>query len=326
MLRVLAGLLLLASVPLLTAAYVGWHLDHNVHRIDGVFKGLEHRPSRPATGSAAHAVNLLVLVTDRRSTVSTAGSGAGADAASGSERPDAMMIVHLPGDRKAAWVLWIPDDSWVAIPGHGRDRIDAAVSVGGPTLAVETVEQLTGVRIDHLAVFDWDGFRVLTDAVGGVDVDTPETARGSTWSAGHHHFGGAEALDYATQRGGVERAGLDRAVREQSFLRSLMQACLHQEMRKNPRMLYDFLDTVTQHLSVDSGWSALDMAKLTASLRNLRSANIRYLTVPVAGVGHDGDRSAVHLAVPADQELWRAVRDDRIEGWAEAHGADRSTS
>jgi LCP family protein required for cell wall assembly len=323
----LVCLFVLGAVPVGAVLYVGWHLDHNVHRIPGAFDGLTNRPAKPTTGSAAHAVNILLLGTDRRSDVPTTGDDAAAPAwVPGAQRSDTIMIVHISGDRQTASVISIPRDSWVPIPGHGYGKINAAFSYGGPSLAVETVEQLTGVRIDHLAVIDWDGFIALTDAVGGVDVDVPTTvydsARNITWTAGRHHLDGAQALNYVGQRYGLPGGDLDRVARQQAFLRSLMQTALHQKMRKDPKMLYDFLDTVTQHLSVDSGWSISSMAKLVASLRDLRSANIGYLTAPVAGFGQEGDQSVVDLAQKADRQLWQAVSEDRMQQWSAIHWAD----
>lgn len=319
----LACLFVLGAIPLGAVLYVGWRLDHNVHRVAGAFVGLQHRPSRPH-GAAAAAVNILLLGTDRRSDVPTTGTDAKARAwVPGAQRSDTMMIVHISGDRRSAWLMSIPRDSWVPIPGHGFNKINAAFSYGGLPLVVDTVEHLTDVRIDHLAMVDWDGFKALTDQVGGVDVDVPTTvtdsARQITWTQGRHHLDGAQALAYVGQRYGLPGGDLDRVARQQAFLRSLMQTSLHQEMRKDPRELYGFLGTVTRHLTVDADWSATSMVKLMASLRNLRSANIDYLTVPVAGFGREGDQSVVYLSQQGGDELWKAVRDDRLTEWSELH-------
>jgi len=319
--------LFLAAVPMGAVLYVGWRLDHNMHRIDGVFDGLGNRPAKPTSGSAAHALNILLLGTDLRSAVPTTGTDATAPTwAPGADRSDTMMIVHIAGDRRSASVVSLPRDSWVPIPGHGYGKINAALSYGGPSLAVATVEQLTGVHIDHLAVVDWSGFIALTDAVGGVDVDVPATVTDTkhhvTWTAGRHHLDGAQALLYLRQRYGLPGGDLDRVARQQAFLRTLMQDSLHTEMRKNPRMLYSFLSTVTQHVSIDSSWSAASMAQLVVSLRDLRSLDISYLTAPVAGFGREGDQSVVRLAPQADAELWQALREDRMPQWSAIHWQD----
>ena len=85
------------------------------------------------------------------------------------------MIVHIPANRKGAYIISIPRDSWVTIPGHGQAKINAGFSFGGPTLMVQTVESVTGVRIDHVAIVDFDGFKQITDALGGVQITVPQT-------------------------------------------------------------------------------------------------------------------------------------------------------
>lgn len=321
-------------VCMLALALIGagglWYLQHrlasHVGRIDGVFDGLDHRPSRPE-GEAAKAVNILLLGTDRRSEVGTTGSAARAPSwIPGAQRTDTMMVLHIDADRQGATVVSIPRDSWVDVPGHGMSKVNAAFSIAGPSLAVATVERLTGVRIDHLAVVDWDGFKALTDAAGGVEVTVPRTvhdsARGITWTAGYHVLDGEQALDYVGQRYGLPRGDLDRVARQQAFLRSLMEASLQQEMRKDPRMVYDFLDILTRHLSVEDGWSVSSMGRLALSLRGLHTAEIRYLTAPVKGLGRQGDQSVVYLDPGPNRSLWAAVREDRVARWATYHPLD----
>jgi LCP family protein required for cell wall assembly len=231
-----------------------------------------------------------------------------------------MMLLHIDADRRGASLISVPRDAWVPIPGHGMGKVNWAYSFGGPALAVATFEKLTSIRVDHLVVVDWDGFMSLTDAVGGVDVDVPTTvydsARHLTWTAGRHHLDGTQALAYVRERYGLPGGDLDRVRRQQAFLRALMQASLHQEMRKDPVLLYQFLNEVTRHVLVDDQWRISDLAALAASLRDLRSANIRYLTAPVAGLGREGDQSVVHLATDRDRDLWRAVHEDRMDQWS----------
>ena len=316
-----AALALLAGVGVL---YLEHRLSSNIGRIDGVFSGLGQRPAKPASGPGAEAVNILLLGTDRRSSVATTGRDAGAPAwIPGEQRSDTIMLVHIDGDRRGASIISIPRDSWVRVPGYGGAKINAAFSYAGPSLAISTIESLTGLRLDHLAVVDWSGFKALTDAVGGVTVTVPKTVRDSardiTWTAGQHRLDGQQALNYVGQRYGLPGGDLDRVKRQQAFLRELMQESLHTKMRKDPQMVYDFLDTVTQHLSVDSGWSTKDMATLALSMRNLRSSSIRYLTVPVAGLGWVGDQSIVRLAGGLDGGLWNAVRTDSVDQWLQRH-------
>jgi LCP family protein required for cell wall assembly len=319
----LVCLLLLAMVPVAAMLYLEHHLSGNVTRIAGVFDGLEDRPGRPA-GRARDAVNILLIGTDRRSPVATTGSDARAAAwVVGAQRSDTLMILHISADRRSAAVISIPRDTWVVVPGVGTAKINAAYSYGGPSLAVETVEDLTSVRIDHVAVVDWSGFAALIDGVGGIDVTVPETvvdsARSVTWSAGVHHLDGTEALAYVGQRYGLARGDLDRVARQQAVLRTLMQDSLHQEMRKDPRMLYKFLDTVTRHLSVDDGWSTRDMVRLVVSMRSFETSGLSYLTMPVAGTGREGDQSVVYADRRAAGRMWGAVIADEMVDWGARH-------
>ena len=306
------------------AYYLGQRLVGPIDRIEGVFTDLEHRPPKPTKGPAADAVNVLVLGTDRRSAVPTTGDGARADAwVPGAQRADAMLILHIDGDRGGASVISLPRDSWVRLPGRGYDKINAAYSYGGPSLAVATVEELTGVRIDHLAVIDWSGIRALTDELGGIDVEVPETvhdsARDRTWTAGTHHLDGQDALDYVGQRYGLPGGDLDRARRQQNFLRLVMREALGRIADGGTWEVYELLRVITSNLSVDEEWSTKDMARLAWSLRHTEESDVAFLTAPVAGLGWEGPQSVVHLDAAAGGRLWKALRADRVDAWVGDH-------
>jgi len=309
-----------------TAYYLGRQLVEPIDRIEGVFDDVpgHHRPAKPASGPGAEAVNILLLGTDRRSEVATTGDRAQADAwIPGAQRSDAMLLVHVDADRNGATVISLPRDSWVEVPGYGHDKINAAYSYGGVALAVATVERLTQVRIDHLAVIDWEGTRRLTDELGGVTITVPETvhdsARDVTWTAGVHALDGEAALNYVAQRYGLPGGDLDRARRQQNFLRALMVDTLRRISDAGPWEIYELLRVVTNNLSVDDQWSSKDMARLVWSLRDVGESDVSFLTVPVAGLGWEGPQSVVHLDLVMGRGLWRAVRADRVSGWLEDH-------
>jgi LCP family protein required for cell wall assembly len=319
--RVSLGVLAFLLAITAALAYVGLRTSHQITRIPGVFSGLTDRPA-PATGAAAHALNVLLLGTDRRSDVATTGTDALATAWEyGAQRSDTMMVLHLSADRRSASLISIPRDSWVPIPGHGTAKINAAYSWGGPSLAVATVERLTGVRIDHLAVVDWDGYKAMIDALGGIDVTVPATVHDSyrdvTWTAGSHHLDGAQALLYARERSGLPAGDLDRVKRQQAVLRSLAGRTL--SAASNPWTAYQLVNALTQHLSVDSGWSTKDLVQLLASVRNLNGSAIDYLTIPTAGTGMTQGQSVVWVDRTDSATLWKAVRTDKVAAWATSH-------
>ncbi|MDR7309222.1 LCP family protein required for cell wall assembly [Nocardioides luteus] len=315
----LVCLLLLGAVALGGALWLHAKVDGSIQRLPDPFAELADRPAKPTSGSAADAMNILVLGTDTRSDTPTTGAEA-PGWKPGQARSDTMLLVHLDGDRRGASVISIPRDAWVDIPGHGKGKVSWAYSFGGPSLTIETVEKMTDVRVDHVAVVDWDGFRALTDAIGGVDIEIPKTvydsARGVRWEAGRHHLDGDEALLYVRQRYGLRDGDLDRVARQQAFLRTLLEQTLEQELRKDPARVLDLLTLFGEHASVDDDWSTTQMARLAASLRNLRTGDISYLTVPTDGTGMVGDQSVVRLDPSRDRSLWRAVREDRMPQWA----------
>jgi LCP family protein required for cell wall assembly len=292
--------------------------------MDGVFDGLDDRPQRPTSGPGAHAENILLLGTDRRSSTPTTGTDA-RDAAwvPGAQRSDTIMLVHVSADHDSASVISIPRDSWVPIPGYGMGKVNAAFSYGGPTLAVQTIEQLTGVRIDHVALVDWNGFAGIVDALGGVTVSVPRTvtdsARNVTWTAGEHRLDGAAALAYVGQRYGLPGGDLDRVRRQQAVIRALAAETLSQDPISHPVDAYRLLDEVTRYLSVDSEWSTRDMVGLLMSLRGATGSDVTYLTAPVAGFGWEGAQSVVRLDRSTGRELWTAVVTDEIHRWAQRH-------
>ncbi|HET8604297.1 MAG TPA: LCP family protein [Marmoricola sp.] len=322
----LVALLLVLVGAIALSLTLQTRLGDNLGHFGGAFKGLSQRPARPTSGPAKQAVNILVLGTDRRSRVPTTGKHARAsDWVYGAQRSDTIMVLHIDGDRRGASVISIPRDSWVDIPGYGHAKINAAFSWAGPSLAVRTVEALTGVRIDHVAVVDWAGFGALTNALGGVEVDVPNTVRDPsehvTWTAGWHRLDGSRALDYVRMREGLPGGDFDRIHRQQYFLHQVLRTTLRGSLWAHPLRTFHLVDVLTRHMSVDAGWSRQAMVSLLLSLRGIESSQVHYLTVPVRGTGWAGDQSVVWLDRAADRSLWRAVRSDRVERWLRYHPA-----
>lgn len=329
--RIVIGLLVvvLLAVAGATAFVLGLQarLEGQIERIPGVFSGLENRPEKATSGPAASALNILLMGTDRRAELSGTGSeGTGREWVPGAQRTDTIMILHIDGDRDGASLISIPRDSWVDVPGYGMAKVNAAFSYAGPSLAVETIERLTDVRIDHLAVVDMEGFKALTDAVGGVTMTVPrtvvDTRRDKVWTKGVHHLDGDEAMLYVRQRYGLPGGDLDRVSRQQAFVRSVMRSTVQTLRNGGPLAVYDVLDTLTRHVSVDSGWEFGDMRRLVLDLRGIKVGDIDFLTVPVVGTGMEGAQSVVYLDDDANRSLWESVRDDSVHKWLSTNTTD----
>lgn len=161
----------------------------------------------------------------------------------------------------------------------------------------------------------------MINKLGGIDVTIPKTAydsaRKHTWTAGTHHLNGAQALLYARERHGLPDGDLGRVKRQQEVLRRLPARAL--SVTSGPTKLYGLLDALSEHLTVDSGWSSKDLAKLAFSMRHMHSGDVKYLTIPVTGTGMAGDQSVVFVDRAGGTALWEAVRADKVDEWTAKH-------
>ncbi|MCX4705080.1 LCP family protein [Streptomyces sp. NBC_01373] len=255
------------------------HYGDQVKRIPHVFP----QGPRPEAGEGT---TFLLAGVDSRSAKPTTGDDATADLWKvGAQRSDTLMLVHLGPGEHTSYTVSIPRDSWVPIPGHGHAKINAAFSWGGPPLLIQTVEQLTGARVDHFAVIDWHGFRSLTDAVGGVPIAVSENSydpeQGRRFQAGTHTMNGEEALSYVRQRHGLPGGELDRIKRQQQFLRALVDEIRGEVSVTDPLKVDRMLDAITRTVSVDHRLSNGDLRDLVFGLRHLDSADAHFTTAPI---------------------------------------------
>jgi LCP family protein required for cell wall assembly len=184
----------------------------------------------PAKGSVLTTpTTILVLGSDR-------GPGKGR---SGVNRSDAIQLIRTDPDHHKIAYLFIPRDLRVDIPGHGSGKINAAYAYGGPALTVRTVEHLTGLPVNHVAVVDFRSFADVIDALGGVTVDVHErirskfdcpykAARCAHWRGWIFHRGeqtlnGQRALVYARVRKNLDNPG-DTDISRGTHQQQVMQA------------------------------------------------------------------------------------------------------
>lgn len=288
--KVLLGFLTLVLALVLAvgagAFFLNSRLDKNVNRIPDAFAQIpgSTRPTKVAVPAGRQEpLDILLGGSDLRSADQTTGNDASQPKAweASGQRTDAIMLIHVSGDRKTVDVMSIPRDSWVSIPGHGKNKINAAYSFGGPSLYIQTIEQVTGIRIDHLAFIDWGGFKALTDAVGGIDLTFDKAVKGASgtmYGPGTVHMDGTQALDYVRERKSLPGGDFDRQKRQQNFLRAVMKKTLSKGTLGNPITLAKALDAATNNLSVDDQFTSGQMRDLALSLRSIRSADITFMS------------------------------------------------
>jgi LCP family protein required for cell wall assembly len=232
------------------------------------------------------------------------------------------MLVHLTSDRQRAYVVAIPRDAWVEIPGFGQAKVNAAYSLGGPSLMVRTVEQLTDVRIDHVAVVDWHGLVTLIDSLGGLELTFADTtvARDRVWGPGTYLLSGAEVRDYVSERLSLPNGDFDRIERQQEVLRAIGEELLTRNVLGDPLSALSSARAAARSVSVDEGLGITKMVRLAISVRNLDPGRVRYLTAPNLGIGWEGDQSVVHLDADALGGYFAAFESGQLERWLTEHG------
>jgi LCP family protein required for cell wall assembly len=290
--------------------------DRNIQRVPGVFPAESDRPAR----MPGRAQNWLLVGSDRRADQATTDLDANQPLwRYGAQRADTIMLVHLPADRGRIYLVSFPRDAWVPIQGQGKAKLNAAFSFGGPPLLIATMERLTGVRVDHLAILDFEGFRSMTDALGGVDVHVTRTvwapAQKVLWPAGTHHLDGARALDFVRQRHNLPGGDLGRIKRQQAFLKALAGQVVERGTLANPLKLNAFLDAATKAVSVDESLTISRLRSLALRFRWVRPGDVVFVTAPVAGTGTEGRQSVLYLDRTRGKRLYRALREDTVEGY-----------
>ncbi|MFD0538239.1 LCP family protein [Actinomadura luteofluorescens] len=214
------------------------------------------------------------------------------------------------------------------IPGYGQQKINAAFSFGGPKLLIETLESLTGIRIDHYGAIDFEGFKSMTDALGGVTVNIRQgvydPARKKRWEAGRQKLNGEDALLFVRQRYNLPNGDFDRIKRQQAFLGALAKQAADRGTLTNPLKLDRFLSALTKSISVDEGVSAGDLRSLALGMRSVRPSDVMFMTLPHKGTGMRKRQSVVFLDGGKAKALFEAVKTARMKEYVQQYGAGNS--
>ncbi|MEU6085338.1 LCP family protein [Streptomyces sp. NPDC047085] len=292
-------------------------LDNNIKGVD-IDKAIgDDRPQKlPTSGQ-----NILILGSDSR---------AGANAAlntghvSGA-RSDTALVMHIPEGRSKAVAVSIPRDTLVTrpqctktdgteVPSAKRVMFNSIYSQVGPACVVKTVEQISGVRMDHYVEIDFAGFKDLVDAIGGVPVtvdrDIHDSSSGLDLTAGTHRLDGTQALQFVRTRHGIgDGSDLGRIGLQQQFMIALLSEIKKQDLLGSPTKTYRIADELTAALTTDSELASLTkLAEFGRSMNGVDPSTMDTIMLPVAYDKVDPNR--VVAAEPQATQLWKAIRSD----------------
>ena len=212
----------------------------------------------------------------------------------GGQRGDVIMLVHLDQGTGHARMLSIPRDLWVAVPGHGMQKINSAYAFGGPSLMVQTIRENLGIDVNHYVEVGFVGFTSMIDELGGVELTFPYPARdvssGLDVAAGTRIVDGDTALAYARSRKyqenqdgtwvSVDASDLGRTQRQQEVVRAMLTEL------KSPGSIAEagqIAGSLAQHMTIDATLADSSLAGLAWDFRGLLTVSIDGQTLPVYG-------------------------------------------
>ncbi|KAB2588247.1 LCP family protein [Streptomyces arboris] len=314
-----------ASFLVLISAGAGWwlykKLDGNITTDTSAAAELKVYEKERPTPVVMDAQNILLIGSDSRSGDN---SEYGRDDG-GSQRSDTTILLHLAADRKSATAVSLPRDLMVEIPScrtgddkETRERFaqfNSAFELGGTACTIRTVERLTGIRIDHHMVVDFNGFKGMVDAVDGVKIclDEPIDDKDARLElpAGPQTLNGEEALGYVRARKTLgDGSDTERMERQQRFLGALVNKMQSNGVLLNPTRLYPVLDAATKSLTTDPGLDSLrDLYDLVRSMRDVPTDQVQFLTVPRQPYRENRNRD--ELVEPDASELFKQLREDK---------------
>jgi LCP family protein required for cell wall assembly len=283
------------------------------------------------SGDSDGPMTILVVGSDNREGLTQAqarelGTGT-AENSGGGQRSDTMMLVHLSADRKDVTVVSLPRDSYLTIPAYTDDsgdkhpaqqnKLNAAFALGGAPLLIETVNDATGLEIDHYIEVGFGGVVKMVDALGGVDVCVPSAV--SDWrsglelEAGTTHVDGIMGLAYVRARYIDPTADIGRMERQQRFLGSMFQQATSAGVLLDPLKLDRFLNAALSSVKLDENMSRDMLLDLSADLQDISPKDIRFLTVPIANANLTTEvGSSVQWDDKKAREVFAALEADQV--------------
>lgn len=314
----LSAVVVAVSVGVALTAYADYRsVWGSIKRVQ--ITGLGHQPPK-----YTRALDILLIGSDSRS-----GRNRKFGAGIQGQRSDTIMLLHISPGRHRAVVVSLPRDTVVpvdrcppagpGVPGQPaqpgqRERINQAFANGGPGCLWGTVEQLTGVHLDHFIELTFTGFEHVINDIGGVSiclpvpVDDPDS--GLNLAAGPHHVMGAQALAFWRERHIGLGSDLQRIQRDQYLMASIVHAVARSDILGRPARLYSVVSDAARAMTTDQGLDQATMLTIAASLRGLASGSVQFVTVPE--VPYPGNPQAeVQPAQPAARALFTEVAHDR---------------
>ena len=300
-------------VLLLVVAWVAFMVFTPLHAWNSVTK-VDTTPggNRPADSKG---YNYLLVGSDSRAGLTKEQRKKYATGNAAGRRTDSIILVHVPASGGKPALISLPRDSYVPIPGHGSNKINAAFAFGGPNLLVQTVEQVTDLHIDGYVEIGFAGFASVVDSVGGVRICVPfkmnDKKAGINLKKGCQVLDGANALGYVRARYSDPRGDIGRAERQRQFLAAIMKKALTPSTVLIPTRYWSFSHAAAQGLIVGEDTSMRDASRVLLAMRAVSNDEGLSLVVPLSSLNYQTSAgSSVKWDTARAKALFTLLRKD----------------
>lgn len=231
-------------------------------------------------------------------------------------RTDSIMLVHVPSGGGKSVIISIPRDSYMPIPDHGSNKVNAAYSIGGPKLLVKTLEQVTNLRIDGYLEIGFGGFNSVVNSLGGVDICVPfnmdDKQAHINLKKGCQRLDGKNALGFVRARHSDPRGDIGRADRQRQFLAAIMKGAATPSTVLNPFRYWSSTHTAAAAVGVGKDTSMKDAANILLAMRGAGNDSTLSMTVPIQDADYQTSAgSSVKWDTERAQALFTMLREDQ---------------
>ncbi|EAP97488.1 cell envelope-related transcriptional attenuator [Janibacter sp. HTCC2649] len=232
------------------------------------------------------------------------------------QRTDSIMLIHVPSGAGKSVIISIPRDSYMPIPGKGSNKVNAAYSIGGPKLLIQTLEQVTNLRIDGYLEIGFGGFASVVNSLGGVDICVPfdmdDKQAHINLKKGCQTLDGKNALGFVRARHSDIRGDIGRAERQRQFLAAIMKGAATPSTVLNPFRYWSFTHTSAGAVGVGQDTSMKDAANILLAMRGAGNDSTLSLTVPLQDTAYE-TRAGLAVKWNSDraQALFTMLREDQ---------------
>ncbi len=315
--RVIGLLVLLFILVLIFVPLYAWS---KITKVDAMPDG-ERPPETPG-------MTYLLVGSDSREGLSAEEKRRLGTGSTAGRRTDTIMLLHVPDSDGPPVLVSIPRDSYVPIPGHGKNKINAAFAFGGPKLLTKTVEDVSGLRMDAYVEIGFGGFVSVIDSVGGIKMCLPKAMKDKdahiNLPAGCQKLNGVNALGYVRARKSDPKGDLGRVERQREMVGAVGKEAVSWKTVVNPFRYYRVATSGASALSVDQDTGPIDLFRFARGMQSVAGGNGVTLTVPVADSNFSTKNgSAVKWDTDKALALFEALKNDRTTGLEQFAQADR---